>query len=67
MKIDVPNHEDTVAKMKGYDIVMDGTTIKLNGLSTQCIAEASCHVVNLNGFGEENDSHSIFCKSTNYF
>ena len=54
---------DTVAKMKGYDIVMDGTTIKLNGLSTRCIAEAGCHGVNLNGFGEENDSHSIFVQN----
>ncbi len=53
VKVDVTNHEDTVAKMKGYDIVMDGTTIKLNGLSTRCIAEAGCHGVNLNGFGEE--------------
>ena len=49
--------------MKGYDIVMDGTTIKLNGLSTRCIAEAGCHGVNLNGFGEENDSHSIFVQN----
>lgn len=63
MKVDVTNHEDTVAKMKGYDIVMDGTTIKLNGLSTRCIAEAGCHGVNLNGFGEENDSHSIFVQN----
>lgn len=63
VKVDVTNHEDTVAKMKGYDIVMDGTTIKLNGLSTRCIAEAGCHGVNLNGFGEENDSHSIFVQN----
>ncbi|EEL07247.1 Saccharopine dehydrogenase, NADP+, L-lysine forming [Bacillus cereus BDRD-ST196] len=60
MKVDVTNHEDTVAKMKGYNIVMDGTTIKLNGLSTRCIADAGCHGVNLNGFGEENESHSKF-------
>ncbi|HDR7621117.1 TPA: saccharopine dehydrogenase NADP-binding domain-containing protein [Bacillus mycoides] len=60
VKVDVTNHEDTVAKMKGYNIVMDGTTIKLNGLSTRCIADAGCHGVNLNGFGEENESHSKF-------
>jgi len=63
VKVDVTNHEDTVAKMKGYDIVMDGTTIKLNGLSTRCIAEAGCHGVNLNGFGEENESHAIFVQN----
>ncbi|MBM6647540.1 saccharopine dehydrogenase family protein [Bacillus sp. RIT 809] len=63
VKVDVTNHEDTVAKMKGYDIVMDGTTIKLNGLSTRCIADAGCHGVNLNGFGEENKSHSIFVQN----
>lgn len=53
--------------MKGYDIVMDGTTIKLNGLSTRCIAEAGCHGVNLNGFGEENESHAIFVQNENMF
>ncbi|PFN10092.1 MULTISPECIES: saccharopine dehydrogenase family protein [Bacillus cereus group] len=63
VQVDVTNHEDTVAKMKGYDIVMDGTTIKLNGLSTRCIAEAGCHGVNLNGFGEENESHDVFVQN----
>ena len=53
--------------MIGYDIVMDGTTIKLNGLSTRCIAEAGCHGVNLNGFGEENESHAIFVQNENMF
>ncbi|WP_066390797.1 saccharopine dehydrogenase family protein [Neobacillus mesonae] len=60
MKVNVLDHDETVAKMKGYDIVMDGTTIKLNGKSTACIAEAGCHGVNLNGFGEENHSHQTF-------
>lgn len=63
VQVDVTNHEDTVAKMKGYDIVMDGTTIKLNGLSTRCIAEAGCHGVNLNGFGDENESHDVFVQN----
>lgn len=63
VKVDVTNHADTVAKMRGYDIVMDGTTIKLNGLSTRCIAEAGCHGVNLNGFGEENESHDVFVQN----
>ena len=40
---------------------MDGTTIKLNGLSTRCIADAGCHGVNLNGFGgERNECTSKF-------
>ncbi|MBU8714270.1 saccharopine dehydrogenase family protein [Brevibacillus parabrevis] len=58
--INVHDHEDTVNKMRGYDIVMDGTTITLNGLSTACIAEAGCHGVNLNGFGAEEASDHIF-------
>ena len=59
-KVDVRNHSATVARMRGYDVVMDGTTIALNGLSTACIAEAGCHGINLNGFGEEDASDSIF-------
>ncbi|MDQ0861727.1 saccharopine dehydrogenase-like NADP-dependent oxidoreductase [Bacillus sp. V2I10] len=43
VKVNVFDHEDTVSKMRGYDIVMDGTTITLNGKSTACIAEAGCH------------------------
>ena len=39
---------------------MDGTTIALNGISTACIAEAGCHGVNLNGFGEEDVSAPVF-------
>ncbi|KGP73807.1 saccharopine dehydrogenase family protein [Pontibacillus yanchengensis] len=58
--VDVRDFEKTVEKLKPYDIVMDGTTITLNGLSTKCIAAANCHGVNLNGFGEENASHALF-------
>jgi saccharopine dehydrogenase-like NADP-dependent oxidoreductase len=39
--------------MHQYDIVMDGTTLSLNDRSTACIAQAGCHGINLNGFGEE--------------
>jgi saccharopine dehydrogenase-like NADP-dependent oxidoreductase len=39
---------------------MDGTAIAMNGKSTACIAEAGCHGVNLNGFGEENSYASVF-------
>jgi saccharopine dehydrogenase-like NADP-dependent oxidoreductase len=57
---DVRKHDETVARMRGYDVVMDGTTIALNGLSTACIAEAGCHGINLNGFGEEEVSDPVF-------
>lgn len=58
--VDVQERADTVSKMAGYDVVMDGTTIALNGLSTACIAEAGCHGINLNGFGEEDASDAMF-------
>ncbi|KQL45755.1 saccharopine dehydrogenase [Brevibacillus choshinensis] len=58
--VNVRDHADTVRKLRGYDIVMDGTTITLNGLTTAAIAEAGCHGINLNGFGEENTSDAIF-------
>ncbi|MFP3387747.1 saccharopine dehydrogenase family protein [Brevibacillus sp. SIMBA_040] len=63
VQINVRDHEDSVSKMRGYDIVMDGTTITLNGLSTACIAEAGCHGINLNGFGAEEASDEIFKKN----
>ncbi|ANE46226.1 saccharopine dehydrogenase [Paenibacillus swuensis] len=63
VQVNVRNHEDTVARMRGYDIVMDGTTITLNGLSTAAIAEAGCHGINLNGFGEEDASHDTFLRN----
>ncbi len=52
-KVDVRNKKETVKLMRRYDMVMDGTTISLNDQSTACIAEAGCHGINLNGFGEE--------------
>ncbi len=59
-KVDVRDRGAAVRIMKGYDIVMDGTTITLNGLSTACIAEAGCHGINLNGFGEEYQYDQLF-------
>ena len=53
VKIDVTKVEEASKLMEGYDVVMDGTQITLNGLSTECIAKAGCNGVNLNGFGEE--------------
>ncbi|WP_144548582.1 saccharopine dehydrogenase family protein [Bacillus sp. X1(2014)] len=63
VKVNVFNHDETVQQMKGYDIVMDGTTITLNGRSTACIAEAGCHGINLNGFGAEDEYSEIFKKN----
>ncbi|MFS0840483.1 saccharopine dehydrogenase family protein [Paenibacillus sp. 1P03SA] len=60
IKVNVYDKEATVAQMRGYDIVMDGTAITLNGLSTACIAEAGCHGINLNGFGDEDASAYLF-------
>jgi lysine 6-dehydrogenase len=60
VKVDVRQHQATVQSMQGYDIVMDGTTIALNGISTACIADAGCHGINLNGFGAEDSSHETF-------
>lgn len=57
---DVTDVDGTAEKMKGYDVVMDGTQITLNGKSTECIAKAGCHGVNLNGFGEENQWADLF-------
>lgn len=60
VKVNVFDHEATVHQMRGYDIVMDGTTITLNGRSTACIAEAGCHGINLNGFGAEDEYDGLF-------
>ncbi|WP_345243904.1 saccharopine dehydrogenase family protein [Pontibacillus salipaludis] len=65
--VNVRDHATTVEQLKGYDVVMDGTTITLNGLSTRCIAEAGCHGVNLNGFGEENAWHDLFVEKGKTF
>ena len=58
--IDIRNKSNSVALLSEYDIVIDGTTISLNSLSTECIALANCHGINLNGFGEEYQFSDIF-------
>lgn len=63
VKIDVNDEADAVKKIKGYDVVLDGTTIKLNGKSTKIIAEAGCSGLNLNGFGAEYEYDAIFKKN----
>jgi len=60
VKIDINNLKDTAAKMRGFDVVVDGTTISMNGRSSAAIAEAGCHAINLNGFGDENEYASVF-------
>lgn len=67
VRVNVLDHEATVEQLRGYDIVMDGTTITLNGRSTACIAEAGCHGVNLNGFGEEDASRDVFERNGKLF
>jgi saccharopine dehydrogenase-like NADP-dependent oxidoreductase len=62
LSIDLRDPEAAVLKMRGYDVVMDGTPIRLNDLSTRCIAEAGCHGINLNGFGEEYEYDALFRK-----
>jgi lysine 6-dehydrogenase len=58
--IDVKNRLESIAILSDYDLVIDGTTISLNADSTECIAHAGCHGINLNGFGEEYQFSEIF-------
>jgi len=58
--IDVKNKRESIAILSEYDLVIDGTTISLNADSTDCIAHAGCHGINLNGFGEEYQFSEIF-------
>ncbi|MEI8113392.1 MAG: saccharopine dehydrogenase C-terminal domain-containing protein [Bacteroidia bacterium] len=58
--IDVKNKMESIAILSEYDLVIDGTTISLNADSTECIAHAGCHGINLNGFGEEYQFSEIF-------
>ena len=43
VKADVNDVAGTAKLMEGYDVVMVGTQITLNGKSTECIAKAGCH------------------------
>ncbi|MCL2705982.1 MAG: saccharopine dehydrogenase NADP-binding domain-containing protein [Spirochaetaceae bacterium] len=63
VKIDVHDEADAIKKLKGYDVVLDGTTIKLNDKSTKVIAEAGCSGLNLNGFGAEYKYSDVFKKN----
>lgn len=58
--INVFEEESAISILAQYDIVVDGTTISLNKQSTKVIAEAGCHGINLNGFGDEYAFDDIF-------
>lgn len=58
--LDIFDESAALGIMSAYDIVMDGTTISLNDRSTRLIAEAGCHGINLNGFGEEYKYDAVF-------
>lgn len=58
--IDVTDKLNSIALLSEYDLVIDGTTISLNAASTECIAYAGCHGINLNGFGEEYNFSEVF-------
>jgi saccharopine dehydrogenase-like NADP-dependent oxidoreductase len=60
VRLDVADRARTVAALRGFDVVMDGLTIALNGPASAAIAEAGCHGVNLNGFGEERRHDAAF-------
>jgi len=61
--VDIRDVDATVKRLRGFDVVMDGTQISLNGLSTECIAKAGVNGVNLNGFGAEDAWHDVFKKA----
>ena len=63
MKVDVFKPDQTAALIQNYDLVMDGTPISINHESTQCIAQAGVHGVNLNGTGPEFAFHDVFLKA----
>ncbi len=58
--IDVTDPGDAVPLLSEYDVVLDGTTIALNGRSAACIALAGAHGINLNGFGDETKQDAAF-------
>jgi saccharopine dehydrogenase-like NADP-dependent oxidoreductase len=60
IQIDVSRVDEAIEILRPYDIVVDGTTISLNRIATECIARAGCHGINLNGFGEEYQYDAVF-------
>jgi saccharopine dehydrogenase-like NADP-dependent oxidoreductase len=60
LAVDLADRNAAVAALAGFDVVLDGTPTSVNGVSTEVIARAGCHAINLNGFGEEERSDAIF-------
>lgn len=67
IKVDVTDREKTLTLLKGYDIVLDATTIRLNGKTADCISHAGCSGINLNGFGDELEYDEVFKKNNAMF
>ena len=63
VQADVFQTDETADLMRDYDLVMDGTPISINHESTQCIARAGVHGVNLNGTGPEFAFHDSFIEA----
>lgn len=59
-RVDVRDMPATVARMRDYDIVMDGTPISMNAQAIECIARAEVHGINLNGMSREWDWDEAF-------
>ena len=45
--IDITKKKRAIPILEGYDIVMDGTTISLNEVSTYCIGLTGCHGIKI--------------------
>jgi saccharopine dehydrogenase-like NADP-dependent oxidoreductase len=58
--VDVLDEEATVALMRNYDLVVDGTPISMNDASAACMAKANVHGINLNGMSSEWDLDEVF-------
>jgi lysine 6-dehydrogenase len=58
--VDARDRQRTIELMRGYDIVMDGTPISMNDITTESIARAGVHGINLNGMSHEWDFDGSF-------
>jgi saccharopine dehydrogenase-like NADP-dependent oxidoreductase len=60
VRADVNDLDAAVARMREYDIVMDGTPISLNDRTAECIVAAGVHGINLNGMSREWELDEAF-------
>ena len=65
--LDVFDESAAIECLSRHDIVVDGTTIGLNGHTTRLIGMAGCHGLNLNGFGEEYAHRELFEQNKKIF